>query len=88
MCFWHAHYPGCVYDHVHEELIANPETQVRRLLDFCGLAFERACLRAHENPRSVATASAAQVRQPLRGDTAKTHLYGELLAPLKRSLEL
>ena len=88
MCFWHAHYPGSVYDHVHEELIANPETQVRRLLDFCGLSFERACLRAHENPRSVATASAAQVRQPLRGDTAKAHLYGDMLAPLKRSLDL
>ncbi len=88
MCFWHAHYPGRVYDHVHEDLIANPETQVRRLLDFCGLEFERACLRAHENPRSVATASAAQVRQPLRGDTAKAHLYGELLTPLKRSLDL
>ncbi len=88
MCFWHARYPNRVYDHVHEDLVADPETQVRRLLDFCGLPFERACLRSHESRRGVGTASAAQVRQPLRGDTAKTHLYGDLLAPLRRSLGL
>jgi hypothetical protein len=88
MCFWHARYPERVYDHVHEDFVADPETQVRRLLDFCGLSFERACLRSHESRRGVGTASAAQVRQPLRGDTAKTHLYGDLLAPLRHSLGL
>ena len=38
---------------------------MRRLLDFCGLEFEPACLNFHENAAPVATASAAQVRQPL-----------------------
>ena len=37
----------------------------RRMLDFCGLEFEEACLRFDENASPVATASAAQVRQPI-----------------------
>jgi tetratricopeptide (TPR) repeat protein len=88
MCFWHAHYPGRIYTHLHEDLVADPETQIRRMLDFCGLPFERACLRSHQSARGVGTASAAQVRQPLRSDTARAHHYGELLAPLRRSLGL
>lgn len=49
----------------YESLVTDFETQVRSLLDFCGLAFEPACLDFHENTAPVATASAAQVRQPL-----------------------
>ncbi len=87
-CFWHAHCLGRIYDQIHEDLINDPEAQIRRLLDFCGLPFERACLRSHRNARGVGTASAAQGRQPLRSDTARAHHYGELLAPLRRSLGL
>jgi hypothetical protein len=49
----------------YEDVVANLEGEVRRLLDFCGLAFEEACLNFQENASPVATASAAQVRQPL-----------------------
>jgi hypothetical protein len=49
----------------YERLVDDLETEVRRLLDFCGLSFEPACLSFHENAAPVATASAAQVRQPL-----------------------
>jgi hypothetical protein len=41
------------------------EGQVRRVLDHCGLEFEESCVRFHENPRSVKTASSEQVRQPI-----------------------
>ncbi len=47
----------------YEEVVADLEAQVRRLLDFCGLGFEEACVRFEENASPVATASAAQVRQ-------------------------
>lgn len=88
MCFWHAHNPGRIYDHLHEDLVADPETQIRRMLDFCGLPFERACLRCHQSARAVGTASAAQVGQPLHTDSTVSGHYGDLLDPLRRALQL
>ncbi len=49
----------------YEDIVSDLEGQTRRLLDFCGLAFEAACLNFHENRSPVATASAAQARQPI-----------------------
>ncbi|MGD9965805.1 MAG: sulfotransferase [Hyphomonadaceae bacterium] len=64
-----AHYdgvlPGRVHRVIHEHLVADPETQIRALLDHCGLPFEAQCLRPHETKRPVHTASAEQVRQPI-----------------------
>jgi len=49
----------------YERVVADLETEARRLLDFCGLPFEEQCLAFHENTAPVATASSAQVREPL-----------------------
>jgi tetratricopeptide (TPR) repeat protein len=49
----------------YESLVGNPELEIRRLLEFSGLAFEPACLEFQNNPAPVATASVAQVRQPI-----------------------
>ncbi|NQY12366.1 MAG: sulfotransferase [Henriciella sp.] len=49
----------------YESVVSDIETETRRLLDFCGLAFEQACVEFHTNQAPVATASSAQVRQPL-----------------------
>ena len=49
----------------YEALVDDLETQVRRLLDYCELPFEPACLRFHENTRAVRTASSEQVRLPI-----------------------
>jgi hypothetical protein len=86
MHVWHQRYPGVIHDVVHEELIADPETGIRALLDFCGLPFDPACLRFHEAERNVRTASAAQVRQPIRAGTARASRYGALLDPLRAML--
>jgi tetratricopeptide (TPR) repeat protein len=88
MHFWNARHPRRMYEAIHEQLLAEPEAEVRRLLDFCGLPFDSACLRFHRSTRAVATASAAQVREPLRSDTTRARHYGDLLAPLHRSLAL
>jgi len=85
---WHALHPRHVHEHVYEDLVANPEGCIRKLLDFCGLPFEEACLRFHETARDVRTPSAMQVRQPLRRDTARAPRYGALLDPLRRALGL
>lgn len=84
---WQARAPGLILSFDHERLLAEPEAQIRRLLGFCGLPFDPACLAFHEVERSVRTASAAQVRQPLRLATARSQRYEELLDPLRRLLE-
>lgn len=78
--------PEYVHEHVYEQLIADPEHEIRALLEFCDLPFEPGCLRFHETPRAVHSPSAAQVRQPLRADTAHAPRYGALLDPLRRAL--
>ena len=70
----------------YEALVADAESELRRLLAACGLPFDARCLDFHVATRSVRTASAAQVRQPLRGDTARAAAYGNLLDPLRDAL--
>jgi hypothetical protein len=62
---WHAVAPGFVLDVHYEQVVADLESEVRRILDFCGLPFEDACLRFHETQRAVKTASSEQVRKPI-----------------------
>lgn len=85
---WRALYPAHVLEHVYEDLLADPETRIRALLEFCGLPFEEACLNFHETARDVRTPSAMQVRQPLRRDTERARRYGALLDPLRHALGL
>ena len=71
----------------YEALVADPETETRRLLDFCGLPFNQACLDFHQTARTVQSLpSAAQVRQPIRRDTARSTLYGARLDRLRQRL--
>jgi predicted Zn-dependent protease len=79
--------PGRVHRVIYEEMVADPETQVRALLDHCGLPFEKGCLRFYENDRAVRTASSEQVRQPIYSDAADHWRHFEpWLGPLKASL--
>jgi len=80
---WQKIYPQRVFEHRHELLLAEPEAQVRRLLDFCGLEFDPGCLQFHETERVVQTASAAQVRQPLQPEVRRSDLYGVKLDRLR-----
>ncbi|MEW9623862.1 tetratricopeptide repeat-containing sulfotransferase family protein [Rhodanobacter geophilus] len=85
--FWLERYPGQVLDLEYETLVAEPEPTIRRLLDFCGLSFDPACLAFHKTSRAVLSApSAAQVRQPMRRDTARSARYGDKLDRLRQRL--
>ena len=85
--FWLDKYPDRVMDLQYESLVADPDTEVRRLLDFCGLPFDPACLDFHKTTRTVQSLpSAAQVRQPIRRDTARSALYGDKLDRLRQRL--
>jgi hypothetical protein len=68
MHHWDAVLPGKVLRVVNEDLIDDPEGQIRRLLDHCHLPFEEACLNFHQNRRSVRTPSSEQVRRPVNRD--------------------
>lgn len=85
---WQAQHPDHVYELVYEDLVRDQEAQTRALLASCGLDFDPACLRFFETERKVSTISAAQVREPLRGDTAQAAKYGSLLDPLRTALGL
>ena len=79
--------PGRVHRVIYEDLVANTEDEVRRLLDYCGLPFEQACLRFFENARPVRTASSEQVRQPIyRGGVDHWQHFEPWLGPLKSVL--
>jgi hypothetical protein len=87
MAHWRCDRPDVICDLRYESLIADPEGQARRVLDFLGLDWEDACLQFHANPQPTTTASASQVRRPIY-DTSVwqwTH-YREQLAPLQRLL--
>ena len=62
---WHDVLPDFVLEVNYEAVVADLDSQVRRILDFCGLPFEEACLRFHETERAINSASSQQVRQPI-----------------------
>ncbi|MBP7917521.1 MAG: sulfotransferase, partial [Arenimonas sp.] len=86
-----AHYddvlPGRIHRVHYENMVADTEAEVRRLLDYCGLPFEEGCLRFFENDRPVRTASSEQVRQPIYTDGVEHwRHFEEWLGPLKQAL--
>lgn len=71
----------------YEDLVHHQERETRRLLDFCGLSWDAACLSFHKTRREVRTASYDQVRQPLYQSSAGRHVnYAAFLAPLRTAL--
>lgn len=87
MDHWGQLLPGKILLMRYEEVVDDLETQVRKLLDFCGLPFEEACLNFHETERAVRTASSEQVRQPLyRSGVDQWENYSAYLDPLRAVL--
>jgi tetratricopeptide (TPR) repeat protein len=86
-----AHYDAVMLERVHrvfyENMVADPEAEVRRLLEYCGLPFEQSCLRFYENDRAVRTASSEQVRMPIfRDGVDHWQNFEPWLGPLKEAL--
>ncbi len=84
---WERVMPGRILRVHHEAVVEDLEREVRRLLDFCGLEFEPACLDFHKTDRVVRTASSEQVRQPLNtGGLEQWRAFEPWLDPLKQAL--
>lgn len=80
---WHQLFPGEILEVHYEDLLANPETQARRMLDHVGVDWEPQVLDFSELQRPVKTASVWQVRQPLyQTSMARWMRYQKYLAPL------
>ncbi|MEZ0223203.1 MAG: sulfotransferase, partial [Alphaproteobacteria bacterium] len=71
MQHWQKLFPDEIYDAKYESIVANQEQETRKLLQFCGLAWNEKCLNFHQSERVVKTASSTQVRKPIYKDSVK-----------------
>ena len=87
MRHWHRSLPGRVLRVQHEDVVADLEGSVRRILSFCELDFEPQCVEFHKTQRSVRTPSSEQVRRPINRDGIdQWRHFGPWLAPLREAL--
>ena len=78
---------GAMLEVRYEDVVDDIETQSRRIVDYCGLPWDDACLAFHKTDRLVATASVAQVRQPIyRSSVGRWRAYQDQLKPLLEAL--
>lgn len=89
MDHWETVLPGEILRVDYEHVVADLETQVRRILEFCQLDFEQDCLHFHRTDRAIRTASSEQVRQPINtGGMQQWRPFDSYLAPMKTALGL
>jgi Flp pilus assembly protein TadD len=88
MAHWHDVLPpGRILDVHYEELVSDPEGVARRIIAHCGLGWDTRCLDFHRTERSVRTASAVQVRQPVyKSSMGRWRRYQNFLGPLLAEL--
>jgi tetratricopeptide (TPR) repeat protein len=87
MDHWHAVLPGVICDVSYEELVADPPTQCRRLLEWCGLPWQDEVLDFHRSRAASTTASTAQVRRPIyTSSVQKWRNFAQQLQPVVRRL--
>jgi tetratricopeptide (TPR) repeat protein len=89
MAHWDNVLPDFVLTVNHEDVVDDLETQVRRMLNFCGLEFEQSCLDFHKTKRNIKTPSSEQVRQPIyKSATEQWRHFEPYLTPLKKVLNI
>lgn len=89
MDHWQSVLDRPVYDLQYEDLVAAPETEIPKLIDYCGLPWDENCLAPHLANRPVITASRWQVRQPIyKSSVSRSVKYAGHLDGLKSALRL
>ena len=85
---WQRQYGEQILQVVYEDLVRAPEQQIRKILDYCELEWQPACLDFHNNKQAVSTASSVQVRKPMNADSIdRWKRYGKQLDELKSYLD-
>lgn len=88
MAHWHRLYGNDILDFDYDAFVAEPRSAVERLLAFCGLPWEEACMDFHRVDNAVRTASVWQVRKPLyRSSSGRWRHYESHLQPLRDMLQ-
>jgi tetratricopeptide (TPR) repeat protein len=89
MDHWYEVLPGFIHEIKYENVVADQQRETAGLLNFCNLEWDDACLTFYNTNRAVSTASAAQVRKPIYGDSVERwRKYEKQLAPLIKALKL
>jgi tetratricopeptide (TPR) repeat protein len=87
MSHFEAVVPGRIFRVIYEDVVEQPEAEIRNILDHVGVDFDERCLRFHENKREVRTASSEQVRRPIYRESLEEWKHFEpWLGPLKQIL--
>lgn len=88
MAHWKATIPNPIHTVVYEDLVTNPNEEIPKLIEFCNLEWEDACLNFHDSNRTVITPSKTQVRQPMyTSSIGSWKRYEKHLGPLLENLE-
>ena len=88
MQHWQSALPGRILQVEYENMVENPDTEIKRVLEFCGLGFEPECLEFHTSDQPVATASVMQVREPIyKSGIDHWKNYERFLEPLIEALQ-
>ena len=89
MKHWDNVLPGKIHRVNYESMISDTENEIKKLIKYCDLDFEDACLNFYENKRTVRTPSSEQVRQPIyTSGMSQWKNFEEWLTPLKNELIL
>lgn len=89
MAHWDNVLPNQILTVHHEDVVDDLDTQVRRILNYCGLAFEQSCVDFHKTKRTIKTPSSEQVRQPIyKNATEQWKHFDQYLSPLKKALNI
>ena len=84
---WRAAMPRAIHELNYEDLVADQHLETRKLLEYCGLDWEEACVAFHQNPAATTTASASQVRRPLYDSSvSQWRHYEKELAELRHKI--
>jgi hypothetical protein len=87
MAHWQSTIPEHIYELSYERLVTDQIGESQRLLAFCDLEWEDACVEFHRNPAAAKTASASQIRRPMyRSSLSLWRNYERQLDPLRRAL--
>lgn len=88
MAHWREALPaGSFYEVSYEKLVQNQDEESRKLITYCGLSWNDACLSPDKTERNVKTASVTQVRQPVyTSSVGRWRVYEKFLGPLLEEL--
>ena len=90
MKFWNKKLPNDIYNANYERIVQNKETEIKKLIEFCGLKWDSACLNHHKHIKTpISTVSVVQARKPIYSSSLNSNnKYSKYLNDLYSSLKI